>query len=115
MMIWALLIGTVAGLSIGQVLFKLGAMHVNENAASGLLAWVNIPILVAVTVYAVCTLLWISALRVLPLRIAYPVAALSYLLVPLLGHLFLREDLTARTLLGGLLIIGGVVVASSSQ
>jgi drug/metabolite transporter (DMT)-like permease len=52
---------------------------------------------------------------VLPLKIAYPVAALSYVLVPVLGQLFLREQITLRTMLGGLLIIGGVAIASSSQ
>jgi drug/metabolite transporter (DMT)-like permease len=113
-MTWLLVLGTVAGLSAGQVLFKLGAMHVNENAGSGLLAWLNLPIAVAIVVYAACTLLWISALRTLPLRVAYPVVALSYLLVPLLAHWFLREELTTRTLVGGLLIIVGVAVASSS-
>jgi drug/metabolite transporter (DMT)-like permease len=114
-MTWILLLGTVTGLSIGQVLFKLGANHVNSNAASGMVAWVNFPIVTALVIYAICTLLWIGVLRVLPLKIAYPVAALSYVLVPVLGHLFLREEITLRTMLGGALIIGGVAIATSSQ
>lgn len=114
-MTWMLLFGTVAGLSAGQVLFKLGANHVNSNASSGIVAWLNLPIVTALAIYAICTLLWIGVLRVLPLKIAYPVAALSYVLVPVLGQLFLREQITMRTILGGLLIIGGVAIASSSQ
>jgi undecaprenyl phosphate-alpha-L-ara4N flippase subunit ArnE len=108
-MIWILVIGTIAGLSIGQVLFKIGAMRMNADAQGGVMAWLNVPIVTAVVVYAVCTLMWIAALRALPLRVAYPVVALSYLLVPLLGHFFLRESLSAITVVGGLCIIGGVV------
>ncbi len=110
-----LLLGTVVGLSIGQVLFKLGANRVNANAADGIVAWLNLPIMSALILYALCTILWIGVLRVLPLKIAYPVAALSYLLVPLLGQLVLREPMTIRTVIGGLVIIGGVVIATSSK
>jgi undecaprenyl phosphate-alpha-L-ara4N flippase subunit ArnE len=114
-MSWILVVVTIAGLSIGQVLFKLGAMRVNADAQGGVMAWLNVPIVIAIVVYAVCTLMWIGALRALPLRVAYPVVALSYLLVPLLGHLFLREPLTTRTVLGGVIIIVGVIIASSSE
>jgi len=114
-MIWILVIATVAGLSAGQVLFKLGAGHVNANAHDGILAWVNAPIVIAVLLYAVCTVMWIGALRVLPLRVAYPVAALSYVIVPLLGHYFLRETLSVRTMIGSAIIVIGVVVASWTE
>ena len=114
-MIWILVVATVAGLSVGQVLFKLGALRMNADVRGGIVAWFNVPIVTAVIVYAVCTVMWIGALRALPLRVAYPVAALSYLLVPLLGHLFLREPLTARTIIGGAVIIVGVIIASSSE
>jgi drug/metabolite transporter (DMT)-like permease len=111
-MIWILVLATVAGLSAGQMLFKLGALRVNENAHEGLMAWLNVPIITAVMLYGVCTLMWIGALRVLPLRVAYPVVALSYVIVPLLGHFVLREALTARTMIGGVVIVIGVVIAS---
>lgn len=114
-MIWILVVATVVGLSVGQVLFKLGAIRMNADAQGGVMAWLNVPIVAAIVVYAVCTVMWIGALRALPLRVAYPVAALSYLLVPVLGHLFLREPLTVRTMVGGLVIIVGVVIASSSE
>jgi len=114
-MIWILVVATVAGLSVGQVLFKLGATQLNAEAHGGLLAWLNVPIVAAVILYALCTVMWIGALRTLPLRVAYPVAALSYVLVPLLGHLFLHEPLTARTIAGGVIIIVGVIVATSSE
>ena len=111
-MIWILVLATVAGLSAGQMLFKLGAIRVNENIHEGLLAWLNVPIIAAVLLYGVCTLMWIGALRVLPLRVAYPVVALSYVIVPLLGHFVLREALTVRTMVGSVIIVVGVIVAS---
>jgi drug/metabolite transporter (DMT)-like permease len=114
-MSWIFVIATVVGLSLGQVLFKLGALRVNANAQAGIVAWVNLPIIAALVLYAGCTVMWITALRSLPLRLAYPVAALGYLLVPMLGHFFLREPLTARTLIGGVVIVVGVMIATSAE
>ena len=114
-MSWILVLGTVIGLSIGQVLFKMGAQRLNANAHEGLIAWFNWPTVAAVILYGVTTLLWIGALRTLPLRIAYPAIALCYLIVPLLAHFFLREPLTARVIAGGLIILAGVIVATWSE
>jgi drug/metabolite transporter (DMT)-like permease len=111
-MAWILVIVTTAGLSIGQLLFKRGALAVNANADQGLIAWINLPLISGVALYAVCTIAWIGALRLLPLRLAYPIAALSYVIVPLLAHVFLDEPLTARTMLGGAVIIAGVIIAT---
>ena len=113
-MSWILVFVTVIGLSAGQVLFKLGATRVNENADAGVIAWFNAPLVAAVLLYALCTVAWIAALRALPLRVAYPAVALCYTIVPLLCHFFLRESLTVRTMLGSVIIVLGVVIASYS-
>jgi len=106
---------TIVGLAAGQVLFKMGALRVERDASTGPLAYVNTPVVLAVAVYAVSTILWITALRALPLRIARPVSALTYALVPLLGHYFLSEPVGVRAFAGAALIVAGVAVASSGD
>jgi drug/metabolite transporter (DMT)-like permease len=100
----------VIGLSVGQILFKLAAAQMSsprEALKSVVSGWM----LVALIVYAIATLLWVYALRTLPLRVAYPFAALAYLLVPLLAHFFLSEPLQVRTLIGAAIIMLGILVS----
>jgi drug/metabolite transporter (DMT)-like permease len=112
---WVLVFATMAGLSAGQVLFKLGAASLERDGAPTPIPLLNAPILAALVIYAISTVFWISALRALPLRLAYPVSALAYVLVPVLGHFFLHEPLSLRTLAGAALIVGGVAIATSGE
>jgi len=112
---WGLVAGTVIGLALGQVLFKLAAQRLNASTAASMLAWLNLPIVMAVVVYAASTVFWVSALRALPLYLAYPVSALGFILVPILGHFVLHEPLSIRTLFGGAVIILGVAIAAGSN
>ena len=108
---WILLGATVLGISAGQVLFKIGANRLASRHGGGLLPWLNFPILLALALYAICTVLWVTVLRNFPLRIAYPFVALSYVIVPLLGRTLLGELLSARTLIGAVLIIVAVFIS----
>jgi len=45
------------------------------------------------------------------LSIAFPIYALTFLLVPLMAHFVWGEPLAVRTLLGGALIIAGVIIS----
>jgi drug/metabolite transporter (DMT)-like permease len=110
---WLLVIATMAGLSAGQILFKLGAERLERDGPPTPIPFLNVPIVVALLIYVVATMCWISALRSLPLRLAYPVSALAYVLVPVLGHFFLNEPLSARSLLGAAVISAGVAIATS--
>jgi multidrug transporter EmrE-like cation transporter len=111
---WALVAGTVCGLAVGQILFKLGAIRLNSQS-EGAIAWVNLEIISALIVYMLSTVLWVTALRALPLRIAYPVSAFGFVLVPVLGHYVLKEPLTVRTLIGAVVIIAGVAISTSQS
>jgi multidrug transporter EmrE-like cation transporter len=112
---WGLVAATVIGLALGQVLFKLAALRLNASNAESLVAWLNLPIVAAIVVYAASTVFWVSALRALPLHLAYPASALGFILVPILGHFVLHEPLTIRTLLGGAVIVVGVAIAAGSN
>lgn len=98
-------------ISLGQILFKKSALSMPEIATWQ--SWVfNGWLIGALALYGATTLLWIWILRHASLHIAYPFMGLAFLIVPFLGRLFLNEPLRLQTLIGGLLILAGVSVAS---
>jgi drug/metabolite transporter (DMT)-like permease len=108
-----LAIFTAFSMAGGQLLFKLGAVKLQGNS---LITWVTSfvknPFLVfAIFLYATTILVWIYVLRTLPLSVAYPLTALSYIIVPLLSFLFLHERISWQTGIGCLLIIVGVTIS----
>jgi undecaprenyl phosphate-alpha-L-ara4N flippase subunit ArnE len=105
----------VAMIATGQILFKAAAMRAATAAGKPLLEqWVSAPLIVALAIYGIATILWIWVLQHVQLGIAYPVFALAFFIVPVLAHLFLGEALTIRHLLGGLLIFAGILVATQA-
>ena len=58
---------------------------------------------------------WVRALRVLPLRLAYPLLSLNYLIVPLLARIVLEEPLTPERLPAGALILVGVALIGAAE
>lgn len=102
-----LIFGTTLALSLGQVLFKLAAVDggASRSLFSMLFSW---KMIAALSVYAFATLMWVVALRVVPLTAAYPIVALAYVIVPVLAHFWLGEALSSKVLLGGAVIVFGV-------
>lgn len=109
------MLSCVALIGGGQLLFKAAAAQWRLDLG----AWVAVRSLMspafvsALAIYGIATLLWVYALRLVPLGAAFPLYALTFLLVPVLAHLFAGEPLTANTLIGGAVIIAGVAIASS--
>jgi drug/metabolite transporter (DMT)-like permease len=109
----ALVLACVVLIGSGQLLFKAVAAHWRLDAG----VWIALRTLLspafvlALAIYGLATLLWIYALRIVPLGAAFPLYALAFLLVPVLAHLFADEPLTANTLIGGAIIIAGVAIA----
>ena len=103
---------TVFMLAVGQRVFKFAAGQMNvEN--DGLLAAVlfNPALIIALAVYAVATLCWLIVLKGVPLRLAYPFAALGFFIVPLMSHFFLGEPLRWSSFAGAAIIMAGVYVS----
>lgn len=103
---------TAFSMAGGQLLFKLGAP---QWKGTTLLEWIvsfatNPYLMVAVCMYAATILIWIYVLRTLPLSAAYPLTALSYVIVPSLSYLFLNEKVSMQTVLGSAVVILGVVI-----
>lgn len=106
---------TVLALSVGQVLFKLAAndlARADAQAGASWAAWLNPKLLLALVVYAGATLCWLLSLKQVPLHLAYPFAALAFVIVPLLAHFWLGEQLKPSTFVGAALILSGVAVSA---
>ncbi|WP_311222519.1 MULTISPECIES: EamA family transporter [unclassified Acidovorax] len=99
----------VFGISIGQMLFKKAATALPPEAVWQ--DWLfNGWLLSAFALYGLTTIAWVWILKHAPLHIAYPFMGLAFLIVPLLGWLFLQEPVHPRTFIGGALILAGIIV-----
>lgn len=103
---------TTIALSVGQVLFKMSAGTLQLSADRLLENLTNVSLLIALVVYAFATVMWLLVLRMTPLRIAYPFAALAFFFVPVLAHYLLGEDIRWNTFAGAGLIALGVWVST---
>ena len=103
----------VLGISIGQLLFKKAAAAL-PSAISLTDLLQNWWLMAALVLYGITTLGWVWVLRHAPLHLAYPFMGLAFLIVPTLAWTFLGEPLHWRTLAGGVLIMAGVALASTS-
>jgi drug/metabolite transporter (DMT)-like permease len=108
-----LIVLTVLALSIGQVLFKLAARDIRTGPDMIMSLFFNRNLLLAAPLYIIATGLWVALLRTVPLKIAYPFAALAYIFVPLLAYMFVGEDLSWRSFVGALIILLGVWISVS--
>lgn len=113
---YALCIFVALMLAGGQFLFKLAAQHWNANASeanliSGLF---SVPLIAALGVYGVATLLWIYALRQVPLSVAYLFVLAGAAIVPIVANLYFHEPLSLRFWIGFALILMGLYVASAA-
>lgn len=107
----SLIVFTVLLLSLGQILFKLASDQVVLSLPGILPSLLNPKLIVAIGVYLVATVLWLIAIKGIPLRLAYPFAALAFFVVPTLAHFLLGEGLGWNTYLGALIILVGVAVS----
>lgn len=103
----------------GQVVFKWQA-RVIETMPEGLAERFWFIVRVALNPWIIASygsaffasLFWWLALRTLDLSHVYPFTTLSYVLVLALSALLFREAITAPKIIGMILIIAGLIVAS---
>jgi drug/metabolite transporter (DMT)-like permease len=100
----------VVGIAAGQVLFKLAAVSWNrsgsflEPGTLGILAS-------ALLLYGATTLAWVWVLQKIDLGRAYPLMALSFVLVPVGSYFAFGERFPPQYSIGIALIVVGIVVA----
>lgn len=103
----AKLIGFVAIMVFGQLLFKKAAN--DGQACDGLACVLSSPwFVLAIFLYALSTIIWVLILRSTPLGLAYPFTALAFVIVPLASHLIWGENYDWMNIFGGVLIVTGI-------
>ena len=110
MVYWLLALLCVAGISSGQVLFKVSAAAFSDAGT----IWVIKPMLVlgaALVLYAVTTVGWVLVLSRLSLVKAYPLMALAFVFVPALSYFVFHEEISVRYVVGVACIVAGVVLS----
>lgn len=104
-----MIVGTIAMLAAGQVLFKYAATSLNFSDPR---TFLSLPLVTAFAVYTVATFAWLAVLTRVPLSVAFPFYGLGFIFVPLLSVLILGEKFRISTLLGGGIILAGIVISS---
>lgn len=100
-------------MATGQALFKKAALTLPEaSTIGGMLLGLatNIWLLIALSIYMTATIMWVYLLRSVPLSVAFPFTALSFVIVPLFAFTMYGEPIRPLYMLGIALVIAGLVV-----
>ena len=101
-------------LALGQFLFKLAAVEwkVQLDAGGGIFSILSVPFFAAISLYAVATILWIYALRFVPLSRGYLFVLAGAVLVPVIAHYVFKEPIGATYWTGFAMILIGLYLCS---
>src|SRR3712207_8566032 len=95
---YALALFSVIVIAIGQSIFKYSALRFTFTAGQTIVEWAqqNVAPLAAVigalSLYMVSTVAWITALRTIPLSVAFMFNALAFAFIPIVSMLFFNEQ-----------------------
>lgn len=100
-------------MAAGQMMFKMAAGRISTHGSTieFLLSYVSLPMVTALALYAVATILWTFVLTRMPLSLAYGAIALSFVLVPMVGHFAFGESISTAQAAGLALIVVGVAMS----
>lgn len=98
------LLGTAGQLALKYALRP----HAGRRPASQLL--ISPPMLLWLLCYVASLVLWLLALRSVPLSQAYPILGLQFALIPFAASRMMREHVTPAQWLGVVLIVMGVAL-----
>lgn len=99
----ALALGILLGIA-AQILLKQGAM----GGGSLVVQFLSPFTIGGLALYGIAAFFYVVALRTIPVSIAFPSVALSYVLVALLGNFWFGEPMGIAHIAGILLIVVGV-------
>ena len=97
-----------------QILLKMAMNRIGQFSFS----WENLSLVLqqavvspylwlGLTAYAVSVVVWMMALSRVDVSVAYPMLSLGYVMVALVGHFWLQENLTFERIVGiGIIILG---------
>jgi len=90
---------------VGQIALKSGAVNSQTLVAQ----FANPLTIVGFAIYVLAALLYIVALKKIPVSVAFPSVAASYAVVAVLAH-FLWDELFGWPQMAGIVLIGGGVL-----
>jgi drug/metabolite transporter (DMT)-like permease len=103
-----------AGMTGGQLLFKLSAQRLGSSGVGGRLMQLaeNPYFYAALALYCALAVLWVWILTFTPLSRAYPFVALAFAITPLLGSWMFGELIDLRLGLGIVVILCGLFLVT---
>lgn len=110
MIIYLAAIFCVAGLALGQILFKLSATALSVSGTFLSIKPAAI-FFAAMCWYGIISVAWVWVLQKVELGRVYPLMALAFILVPLGSHLVFGERFQPQYFIGVAIIIIGIVFA----
>jgi small multidrug resistance pump len=106
---WTLLFAAIGASVVGQGLLKAGAARPDFMAQ--LLDWKTV---LGLGIFGGSAMLYIAALRKIPLSVALPCTALSYVVVTVIGYALFAEPVGLQKLAALALIVAGVAVLATA-
>lgn len=115
-----LLLFAVLSAATGQLLLKHGMQvataRVHATGGSLVIRAATSPLILGgLVVFAVSAVAWLGALAKVPLSIAYPFNALSYLIILTASSILLHERTNLLTWAGSLVVVTGLLIVVLSQ
>jgi multidrug transporter EmrE-like cation transporter len=110
---YILLIASLALSVTAQILLKKGVMASSLSFSfESVIKTILSPLVFAgFVLYGLSAVIWLFVLQKLPLSVAYPAFALTYVIVVVVGALFLHEQISLSKTVGiGLILIGVIVL-----
>jgi small multidrug resistance pump len=108
-MYWVFLVGAMIAAVFGQALLKAGS-----GAGSFFQQLLDLRTILGLGCYGGSALLYMVALRGIPLSIALPATALSYIAVAMIGHFIFHEPIGMQRMAGlGMILVGVLVLGTS--
>jgi len=111
---WIALAAAIATSLIGQVLLKSGAADAVAAEGGFLDQLFRLPTLIGLVCYGGAALLYIIALRRIPMSVALPCTAASYVVIALIGWAVFGEPLTPQKIVAIGLIAAGVALLATT-
>jgi small multidrug resistance pump len=101
----ALVAGIVLGVA-GQIALKMGA----EGTQTIALQFLHPATIVGFVIYAAAAILYMIAIKKIPLSLAYPSVSLGYVIVGIVAHVMWQEPFGLPQMAGIALIGGGILL-----
>jgi undecaprenyl phosphate-alpha-L-ara4N flippase subunit ArnE len=100
------LAAAIAGGIGGQLLLKAGSVGTQSTIDQ----FMRLPTVIGLGFYAISAVLYVIALRRIPVSLAFPSVSISYAVIALLGYLLWNEPVGWSQVAGIVLICTGVVL-----